>query len=401
MTCWVPVPDGSDFPVENLPYGAFSQGDDAPRIGVAIGAQILDLAAVLEDEVFGGPTLNGFLSQGRDRWREVRERVTRLLTDEGNRAAVEPHLVPQDQARMHLPFEPADYVDFYASIDHAQNLGRIFRPEQEPLTPNWRWLPIGYHGRAGTLVVSGTPITRPRGQRKPPTEAAPVVGPSVRLDIEAELGFLVAVPSTLGQPVSIDDFRDHVFGAVLVNDWSARDLQAWEYVPLGPFLGKSFATSLSPWVVPFDALEEAMIEPPTQDPVPPDYLRAKGAWGLDVELEVLLNGHSVSRPPYGAMYWTPAQMMAHMTQNGASLRTGDFYASGTISGPSKDQRGSFIEMSWNGADPLELPDGSTRTFLEDGDTVTIVGTAPGAGGSRIGFGQVSGTIRPAPTEPAP
>jgi fumarylacetoacetase len=396
MTCWVPVPDGSDFPVENLPYGAFSQGDDAPRIGVAIGAQILDLAAVLEDEVFGRPTLNAFLSQGRDRWREVRERVTRLLTDEGNRAAVEPHLVPQDQARMHLPFEPADYVDFYASIDHAQNLGQIFRPEQEPLTPNWRWLPIGYHGRAGTLVVSGTPITRPCGQRKSPAEPTPVVGPSVRLDIEAELGFLVAVPSRLGQPVSIDDFREHVFGAVLVNDWSARDLQAWEYVPLGPFLGKSFATSLSPWVVPFDALEEAMIEPPAQDPVPPDYLRAKEAWGLDVELEVLLNGHSVSRPPYGAMYWTPAQMMAHMTENGASLRTGDFYASGTISGPSKDQRGSFIEMSWNGADPLELPDGSTRTFLEDGDTVTIVGTAPGAGGSRIGFGDVSGTIRAAP-----
>lgn len=395
MASWVPVPDGSDFPVENLPYGAFSRGDDSPRIGAAIGAQILDLAAVLDDEVFRQPTLNAFLSQGRDRWQEVRRRISQLLTDEGNRAAVEPHLVPQAEARMHLPFEPADYVDFYASIDHAQNLGRIFRPEQEPLTPNWRWLPIGYHGRAGTLVVSGTPVTRPGGQRKAPAEPAPVVGPSVRLDIEAELGFLVATPSTLGSAVSIDDFRDHVFGAALVNDWSARDLQAWEYVPLGPFLGKSFATSVSPWVVPFDALEEAMIEPPAQDPVPPEYLRAKEAWGLDVELEVRLNGHPVSRPPYGAMYWTPAQMMAHMTRNGASLRTGDFYASGTISGPGKDQRGSFIEMSWNGAEPLELPDGSSRTFLEDGDTVTITGTAPGANGTRIGFGEVSGTILPA------
>jgi fumarylacetoacetase len=393
---WVDVPAGSDFPIENLPYGAFSTAPgDAPRIGVAIGDQVLDLAAALDDPVFAEPTLNRFLAQGRARWRAVRSRVTELLTEERHRSAVEPHLVSRSSVTLHLPFEVADYVDFYASEDHATNLGRMFRPDQAALTPNWKWIPIGYHGRAGTVVVSDTPVVRPSGQRKAPSEAAPTFGPSRRLDIEAELGFVVGPPSRLGEPVPMDRTDEHLFGAVLVNDWSARDIQSWEYVPLGPFLGKSFATSVSPWVVPFEALEPAMVPPPARDPEPLPYLRGDADRGLDIALEVRLNGEVVSRPPYARMYWTPAQMLAHMTVNGASLRTGDFFASGTISGPQPYQRGSFIEMSWNGNEPLPLGDGTTRTFLEDGDTVTISARARGRGGVEIGFGQVSGTILPA------
>jgi fumarylacetoacetase len=393
---WVDVPAGSDFPIENLPYGAFSRAPGgSPRIGVAIGDQVLDLAAALDDPVFAAPTLNRFLAQGRARWREVRSRVTELLTEERNRPAVEPHLVARSSVSLHLPFEVGDYADFYASEDHATNLGRMFRPDQAALTPNWKWIPIGYHGRSGTVVVSGTPVVRPNGQRKAPSESAPTFGPSRRLDIEAELGFVVGTPSRLGEPVPMERVDEHLFGVVLVNDWSARDIQSWEYVPLGPFLGKSFATSVSPWVVPFQALEPAMIPPPARDPEPLPYLRGDADRGLDIALEVRLNGEVVSRPPYARMYWTPAQMLAHMTVNGASLRTGDFFASGTISGPDADQRGSFIEMSWNGAEPLRLSDGTTRTFLEDGDTVAITARAPGRGGVELGFGEVTGTILPA------
>ena len=380
---------------DELPYGVFSGPGQGPRVGVAIGDHVLDLAAALDDPVFGEPTLNRFLAQGRPRWREVRARVTELLTEERHRSAVEPHLVARSSVTLHLPFEVADYVDFYASEDHATNLGRMFRPEQAALTPNWKWIPIGYHGRAGTVVVSGTPVVRPSGQRKAPSEPAPTFGPSRRLDIEAELGFVVGAPSRLGEPVPIDQAPEHLFGVVLVNDWSARDIQSWEYVPLGPFLGKSFATSVSPWVVPFEALEPAMTRPPARDPEPLPYLRGDADRGLDIALEVRLNGQVVSRPPYSRMYWTPAQMLAHMTANGASLRTGDFFASGTISGPEADQRGSFIEMSWNGSEPLSLGNGVTRTFLEDGDTVAITARARGRGGVEIGFGEVTGTILPA------
>ena len=392
---WVDVPAGSDFPVENLPYGAFSTGHDAPRIGVAIGDQVLDLAPVLDDPVFAEPVLNRFVDQGRPRWREVRARITDLLADDRHRSAVEPHLVPRSAVTLHLPFAVGDYVDYYASEDHASNLGRMFRPDQAALTPNWKWMPIGYHGRSGTIVVSGTPVVRPAGQRKAPSESAPTVGPSRRLDIEAELGFLVGPGTRLGEPVPLDRAPEHLFGVVLVNDWSSRDLQAWEYVPLGPYLGKSFATSVSPWVVPFEALDDARIAPPQRDPAPPAYLSGDADRGLDIALEIRLNDEVVSRPPYGRMYWTPEQMLAHMTVNGASLRTGDFFASGTISGPEADQRGSFIEMSWNGTEPLTLDDGSTRTFLEDGDTVTITARTRGRGGVEIGFGEVTGTIAPA------
>jgi fumarylacetoacetase len=300
-----------------------------------------------------------------------------------------------------LPIEVADYVDFYASEHHATNVGRMFRPDSEPLTPNWKHLPIGYHGRSGTVVVSGTDIVRPSGQRKAPTEPAPVFGPSARLDIEAELGFVVGGASRLGEPVPLADAGEHLFGVVLLNDWSARDLQAWEYVPLGPFLGKSFATSISPWVVTMAALGAAHVPLPGQDPEPLPYLRgeptadgAGTAYGLDISLEVEWNGTVVARPQFRDMYWSPAQMLAHMTVNGASVRTGDLFGSGTISGPEKDTRGSFLELSWSGTEPITLADGSQRTFLEDGDRIVLRASATGANGSRIALGECAGTIRP-------
>jgi fumarylacetoacetase len=297
---------------------------------------------------------------------------------------------------MHLPIEVADYVDFYSSQHHAENLGRMFRPDSAALTPNWKHLPIGYHGRAGTVQVSGTSVVRPCGQRKAPTDDAPTFGPSQRLDIEAEVGFVVGVGSDLGTAVPVGRFTEHVFGVCLVNDWSARDLQSWEYVPLGPFLGKSFLTSVAPWVVPLAALEAARVTPPPRDVALLPYLDdSDQPWGLDIRMEVRLNGELISCPPFADMYWTPAQQLAHMTVNGASLRTGDLYASGTVSGPGEDQRGSFIELSWGGKEPLTLADGTTRTFLDDGDVVTITATAPGADGTRMAFGEVTGRIEPA------
>ena len=393
-TCWVPVPEGSDFPVENLPYGVFSVGEGAPRVGVALGDYVIDLVPVLDDEVFDDTALNPFLARGRLAWAGARHRLTELLADEAQRGRVEPHLVPRQEARMHLPFEVADYVDFYSSEQHARNVGLILRPDGDPLPPNWKHLPIGYHGRAGTVVVSGTPIARPWGQRKAAADTEPTFGPSSRLDIEAEVAFVVGVPSQPGTTVPVAAFRDHVFGVVLLNDWSARDLQAWEYVPLGPFLGKSFATSISPWVVTLDALEHARTAGPPQDPAPMAYLEQHEPRGLEIAIEVAWNGTVVSRPPFAGMYWSAAQQLAHMTVNGASLRTGDLYASGTVSGPERDERGSFLELSWNGAEPVVLGDGSPRSFLEDGDVVTIRATAPGAGGTRLGFGEVTGTIVP-------
>jgi fumarylacetoacetase len=395
----LPVPADSGFGPDNLPYGVFSpSAGGRRRVGVAIGEHVLDLAAALEDAVFEQPSLNGLLAAGRMRWRTVRALITELITDEQHRRRVEPALYPLAEVRLHLPFEVADYVDFYSSEHHAANLGALFRPGQPPLTPNWKHLPIGYHGRAGTVVASGTPIARPAGQRLAPTETVPSFGPSRRLDIEAEIGFVVGVPSRLGRPIPVADFAEHVFGVCLVNDWSARDLQAWEYVPLGPFLGKSFATSVSPWIVSLDALDAARIRPPARDPRPLPYLRDEHEpWGLDISLAVRLNGHLVSRPPAGLLYWTGPQQLAHLTANGASARTGDLFASGTVSGPERDQCGSLIELTRGGAEPLTLPDGTTRTFLKDGDEVAISATAPGTDGGRIGFGTVTGRIGPTPT----
>jgi fumarylacetoacetase len=392
---WLELPPGSLFGPANLPYGVFEADGHhgGRRVGVRVGDSVLDLAAVLDDPVLSGPSLNAFMAQGPARWRAVRARITDLLTDRRARRDVEPALRPLSGVRLHLPFEVGDYVDFYASENHATNVGRLFRPGGEPLTPNWKHLPIGYHGRSGTVVVSGTPVTRPRGQRR--GETAPVFGPSQRLDFEAEVGFVVGAGSPLGVPVPAGEFADHVFGVFLVNDWSARDIQSWETVPLGPFLAKSFATSVSPWIVPLEALAHARVSPPPQDPEPLPYLADPGHTGFDLALEVRLNDQVVSRPPFATMYWTPAQMLAHMTVNGASTRTGDFYASGTVSGPDRDQRGCLLELSWGGAEPLKLPDGSVRSFLEDGDEVTITATAPAADGGRIGFGEVTGQILPA------
>jgi fumarylacetoacetase len=391
------VPADSPYGPHNLPYGVFSVADeDRRRLGVRLGNHVLDLDRAEADELIlaGGAlrrsSLNVLMALGPAQWSAVRARIVELVTQPEHVSAVEPLLVPLADVRLHLPFEVADYVDFYSSEHHAANVGRILRPGQPPLLPNWRHLPIGYHGRAGTVVASGTPVVRPCGQL-----GAATFGPSARLDIEAEVGFVVGVPSPLGSRVGVDRLAEHVFGVVLVNDWSARDIQAWEYQPLGPFLGKSFATSVSPWVVPLEALADAWLPAPEQDPPVLDYLRPARHRGLDLRLAVDWNGTVVSRPPFAGMYWTPAQQLAHLTVNGAALRTGDLFASGTVSGPTREETGSFLEMSWGGTEPVKLTDGSTRTFLADGDTVTITGTAPGADGRTIGLGAVTGTVAPA------
>ncbi|RNL63128.1 fumarylacetoacetase [Nocardioides marmoriginsengisoli] len=403
---WVTGAAGSLFDLDNLPYGVFSYAGQEPRVGVRIGDFVMDASAVAAyggdpgdgphlAEVWSRPSLNPFLALGREAWDIARDWLIEVLGNDVHEPRTAAHLIPLDRVTLHLPFEVADYVDFYASVQHATNVGRIFRPDGEALTPNWRHLPIGYHGRAGTVVVSGTPVRRPVGQGRPGAgEARPAFGPSRRLDIEAELGFVVGVPSTQGDRVPASAFADHVFGVTPLNDWSARDIQAWEYVPLGPFLGKSFATSISPWVTPLAALEAARVDLPAQDPEPLEYLRVGERAGFDIAYEVLLNGEVVSRPPYAAMYWSPAQMLAHLTVNGASLRTGDLYASGTISGDERDQRGSFLELSWGGSEPFALSDGRARTFLEDGDEIVLRATAPGVLGGRIGLGEVTGKISP-------
>ncbi len=367
--------DDELFGITNLPYGVFSRPGLPPRVGTRYGDRVLDLTLLLDDEVFARPSLNAFMAQGRRRWDEVRERLTERL------AARIPDVAahPVGDVTMHLPFEVADYVDFYASEHHASNLGRMFRPDNpDPLLPNWRHLPVSYTGRAGSVVVSGTDVVRPCGQRLPPGESTPVFGPSTRLDIEAELGFVVGAGNPMGTPVPVTDAEEHLFGVVLFNEWSARDVQAWEYVPLGPHLGKSFASTISAWVVPMAALDAARVPTPAQAPEVLPYLALDRPWGLDVELEVEWNGEVVTRPPYSSMYWSPAQMLAHLTVNGAPTRTGDLFASGTISGPDPDQVGSLIELG--------------KGFLEDGDEVVLRATAPGADGTRIGLGEARGRI---------
>ncbi len=396
---WIEVPDGSPFGPDNLPLGGFRHGDEEPRVGAAIGDFVIDLAPVASAQMLDGaqlfnrPSLNDFLALGRPAWHATREWLLELVRNAAERDAVEPYLIPRSEVVMQLPFEVADYVDFYASEHHASNVGKMFRPDAEPLLPNWKHLPVGYHGRAGTVVVSGTEIVRPSGQRKAPADAAPVFGPSQRLDIEVELGYVVGRGSSLGSTVPVDDFEEHVYGVVLLNDWSARDIQSWEYVPLGPFLGKSFATSISPWVVSLEALRPAAVPLGAQDPAVLPYLAGSSLTNYDITFEVSWNGEVVSRPPYSTMYWSPAQMLAHMTVNGASLRTGDLFGSGTVSGPEKSQRGSFLELSWGGKEPVMVK-GEERTFLADGDEVTITGWATTPEGGRIGLGEVTGRIVP-------
>lgn len=404
----------SPFGPANLPYGVFRRRGEGARVGARLGDHVIDLAALaragLLDAVpgaqaaFAAASLNPLMSRGREAWTACRKRLQELVGDDAHHAAVSPAVVPLPEAELLLPVHVADFADFYSSLEHARNIGRLFRPQEEPLLPNWRHLPVGYHGRAGTVVVGGTPVRRPHGQWRLADAEVPSFGPSLSLDLELELGFVVGAPSRLGVPVGVDEALEHVFGVVLLNDWSARDLQAWEYQPLGPFLGKSFATSIGAWVVSLDALAAHRVPAPDQEPEPLPYLREE-PWALDVDLEVGLRSAAmqargeppdrVSRTSARNVYWSAAQQIAHLTVNGAGLRTGDLVGTGTISGAGSDERGSLIELTWNGAEPLELSDGSRRTFLEDGDEVVLRGLA-GAGSDRpIGFGEVWGRIDPA------
>ena len=383
------------FTLDGLPYGVMEDASGR-RVVTRLGDDVYDLAPIAWKlgphfrTYLEAPTLNPLMAAGPKVWSDVRAAIREWLSNAEYAKDIAAHRLSAADVTMVLPVQIGDYADFYSSRYHAENVGKMFRPDQSPLLPNWLHLPVGYHGKAGSVVVSGTNVRRPSGQRKPPDADAPVFGPSTRLDIEAEMGFYVGVGST--DPISVDDFDKHVFGVALVNDWSARDGQAWEYVPLGPFLAKSFATSISAWVTPLAAFEHARRSLPDREHDELPYLRGTQDWGLAIELEIELNGTLVSSPPFETMYWSAAQQLAHMTVNGAGARTGDLYASGTISGPEKSQRGSFLELSWGGAEPITLSDGSTRTFLENGDTVRITASAPGPDGTRFAMGEVTGTI---------
>ncbi|HEX5018956.1 MAG TPA: fumarylacetoacetase [Actinomycetes bacterium] len=400
---WRELSEDDPFGLQTLPFGSFSARHlPGPRVGVRLGDAVLDLTAASHylgpryARMFVNGSLDRFLASGPDTWSHVRGALVDWFRNPTYHDRIDPLMVSLADTKPRLPFTVADYVDFYASEHHATNLGRLFRPGQPPLPENWKQLPVGYHGRSGTVVVSGTPIVRPKGLRKERADGPATYGPSRKLDIEAEVGFVVGTPSDLGTSVPISDFERHVFGVCIVNDWSARDIQAFEYVPLGPFLGKSFATSISPWIVPLEAFGAARVAPPKRDPKPVAYLddSDEEPGGLDITLEVELSGKVISRPPFASMYWTAAQQLAHLTTNGASLRTGDLYASGTVSGPASNERGSLIELTWNGERPLRLTDGAIRSFLEDGDQVTIRATAPGPGGTTVGLGEVTGRVRP-------
>jgi len=407
LTSWVDVPPGSDFPIQNLPYGVFSD-PYGTRCGIAIGSSILDLSRAeaaglfentgLSHETFRADSLNGFLGHSRGVWAAVRNRVTELLTSgnaEGRVFCDEHELIVDHEVALHLPVVIGDYVDFYSSEQHATNVGRMFRPSAEPLLENWKHLPVGYHGRAGTVLVDGTPVTRPSGQRRGPE--GPTFGPTDKLDIELEVGFITGNGHDLGEPIHVDDAEHHIFGLCLVNDWSARDIQAWEYVPLGPFLGKSFATTISPWIVPLEALAPFRVPAAPQDPTPLPYLRPAVPQAVAIDLHVDLEPSAgmktrIVEASFTNMYWTMAQQLAHATVNGATVKPGDLFASGTVSGNTPDEFGSLLERSWNGTRPIALDDGGQRTFLEDGDTVTITGTCTAPGSVPIGFGTCSGTV---------
>jgi fumarylacetoacetase len=398
---------GSDFPIQNLPYGVFSEGGGPRRIGVAIGDMILDLTTAEGQgrlgegvPVFGGGSLNAFMARPAEEWTEMRRRIAALLDAEGG--ARDLPLVAQAEAQMHLPAEIRGFTDFYASREHATNVGSMFRDPANALLPNWLHVPIGYNGRASTVVVSGTPIMRPLGQIKGPDDTAPRVVPTAKLDFEVELGALVGTGNAMGAPVTTAQAWEAIFGYVLLNDWSARDIQVWEYQPLGPFLSKAFGTTISPWVVTRDALEPFRVPAPERvKPLLP-YLREEGQNNLDIVIEAELTpgGRAparIVRTNARWLYYSAAQQLTHHTLSGCAMETGDLLGSGTISGAGRENWGSLLELTWNGRDPIEV-DGGTRTFLEDGDTVTLRGHCDGP--YRIGFGACAGTIRPAPVDPA-
>jgi fumarylacetoacetase len=420
MASWIDVPADSPFTLATLPYGVFSRDGEAPRAGVAIGDHVLDLAVLARanafvsafpkaEQMFAAPTLDGFAGAGRAVWGAVRARIGALLRADNGELRDDANLVAtavlaRRAVTMHRPIGVGDYVDFYSSIEHATNIGKILRPDAEPLPPNYRSLPIGYHGRASTVVLSHTAIVRPCGQYRPPGSEAPVFGPTQALDFELELGFVTGPGNALGAPIPIADAGEHIFGCVLLNDWSARDIQAWEYQPLGPFLAKSFATSISPWVVPLEALEPFRVPARAQEPEPLPYLRAPAPWTFDIALEVTLQSarmraaglaaQTISRATFARMYWTMAQQLAHVTVNGTRIKPGDLYGSGTISNEDPGSFGSMMELTWRGARPVALPSGETRAFLEDGDTVVMSASCT-RGELHVGFGEVSGTVHPA------
>ncbi|MDQ6765003.1 MAG: fumarylacetoacetase [Verrucomicrobiota bacterium] len=409
------LPD-SHFPIQNLPFGVFKPAGGAARIGVAIGQDVLDLS-VLEEQgtlrvaefqdraVFAADSLNGFMSLGRPAWRKAREIVQHLLSastpelrDDAALRARAFHA--QKDVTMLLPARIGDYTDFYSSYDHAHNVGTMLRGPENALMPNWKWLPVAYHGRASSIVASGTDVRRPRGQIKPPDAAAPVYGASRSFDFELETAFFIGPGNSLGQPIPAAEAHEHIFGLVLMNDWSARDVQAWEYQPLGPFLAKNFCTSISPWVVTLDALEAFRKPLPPQDPAPLPYLEAPNDCTYDIQLEARLQtqpggaAHVITRTNFRHLYWSIAQQLTHHTVGGCNLQPGDLLASGTISGPEETARGCMLELTWRGAKPLTLPDGEVRKWLEDGDALTITGWAQ-ADGYRVGFGEVTGRVLPA------
>ncbi len=414
-TSWIEsANDGkTHFPLQNLPFGIFSVKGQPARVGVAIGNAVLDLAALDEAGLlpaaakgsFAAASLNRFIALGKPVWSETRQRLTALLSGadaalRDNAALRDRALVPMDQVTLHLPVEIPGYTDFYSSKEHATNVGRMFRDPENALLPNWLEIPIGYNGRASSVVVSGTDLRRPNGQIKLPNEARPIFGPCRKLDFELEVGFIVGKESALGEPVSTADAPDHMFGMVLLNDWSARDIQQWEYVPLGPFNSKGFGTSISPWVVTMDALEPFRRDNPAQSPEPLPYLQQHSKNAYDIALEVALRPQGAAAPSticrtnFKAMYWTMAQQLAHHTVSGCNVRVGDLMGSGTISGTTPDSYGSMLELTRNGAEPVTLADGSRRGFLEDGDDVIMTGYCQGEG-YRVGFGAVSGKILPA------
>ena len=406
LKTWVTVPHNSDFSIYNLPFGIFSVNGDAPKAGIAIGELIVDLEAISElglisvdASYFKQKTLNEFISLGKKITNKVRLDVQRLLTIENsplkNHSEV---FVSQKDAKMHLPVHVGDYTDFYSSIEHATNVGKMFRDPENALLSNWRHIPVGYHGRASSIVVSGTNIHRPMGQVKTNDMEVPVFKASGNLDFELEMSFVVGKSTELGERVSTKQAAEHIFGLVLFNDWSARDIQKWEYVPLGPFLGKSFASSMSPWIVTLEALEPFKVQGPEQQPEVLSYLKYEGEHNYDIQLEVGMSSESssettISRSNFKYMYWNMMQQLAHHTVNGCNLKVGDVMASGTISGKDESSYGSLLEISWGGKKPFELKDGSKRTFIEDNDTVTMRGFAE-KDGKRVGFGQVTGTILP-------
>jgi fumarylacetoacetase len=395
-----------DFSIHNLPWGIFSLPGETPRVGVAYLDQIIDMTVVAEMGLFHFDTsvfyedhLNPFISLGKEVTSGARTLVQRWLEEDSALTKYPDAFVPQAVATMHMPMRVGDYTDFYSSIEHATNVGKLFRDPENALLPNWRHLPVGYHGRASSIIVSGVDIHRPKGQVKPNTADTPIFQPSARLDFELEMGFVIGKESELGDSISTSQAPDYIFGLVLFNDWSARDIQKWEYVPLGPFLGKSFASSVAPWIVPLEALEPFRVAGPTQDPEVLDYLKSEGNHNYDVKLEVTLTPEGgkeqvISKSNFGYMYWNMPQQLAHHTVNGCNVRVGDLMASGTISGKDESSYGSMLEISQGGRKPIELEDGVTRTFIEDHDTVTMRGYAE-KDGIRVGFGEVTAKILPA------